>query len=221
MNKKILKYFVGIVIVVGTIIAVFMSCRQLDKKRWKSLQKVYKEYVEHDWIQLEYYEANKGTHLGKRPDKDLKTTIFSGHVYNLKGIPENQLLYCEENDLYGGEKLIEILLNVECEEPIKSMPIKKIEITLEDKSKITISDKETLNSIQQLFREGPRTEVTFYYTFNAKVYFDTKCNLTYTCGIFEREDGSIVLAYYDNEPIIGPYEKYCYYDVTELLKDQL
>ena len=90
-----------------------------------------------------------------------------------------------------------------------------------DKSKVTISDKETLNSIQQLFREGPRMEISFYYTFNAKVYFDVECDLTYTCGIFEREDGLIVLAYFDNELIYGPHRDFCYYDVTQLLKDKL
>lgn len=214
-KRKLEPGCVGPLIAVAVICLVIVSCRQLERYIWSHVWDSYEGYANYEWEELSYYEAREDKILGMQPDEDMSTSLFSNWLYSLKGIPKNEFLYCHENNLDGSESAV-ILMNAECEEPSKTMSIKKITIKKNAKSKVTITNKNTLKKIQQIVRNEWGTEVSFDDTlFNATVHFDVKCDMTWSCAFRESEDGSILFTYYNHE-----LSKYYYYDVTELLKDK-
>lgn len=210
-NKKLSRKEIVILGLFVAIALLIVACRNLLKDAWNEARRPYESYESDEWFPVDSYEAKPGKRLGQVPDGEGPW----GTIYNLKGIPENELLIIDEITVFGATGL-QIYMNLEVGEPIERIPIKKIEITLPDKSIVTITDKDLCNKIQQKFQAGKGDKVSFYYTTsNAKIFFDVECDLTCTCGIFKRDDGAIILAYWEYPDIDT-----CYYDVTELLKDK-
>lgn len=213
MDKKSqgLRGWMVILLILTAIGGVWVSCKQFENDLWSEFRRPYESYESDEWFPVDSYEAKPGKRLGQVPDDEGPW----GTIYNLKGIPENELLIIDEITVFGATGL-QIYMNLEVGEPIERIPIKKIEITMPDKSIVTITDKDLCNKIQQKFQAGKGDEVSFYYTdSNTKIFFDVECDLTYTCGIFKRDDGAIILAYKEYLDIDA-----CYCDVTELLKDK-
>lgn len=174
----------------------------------------YEAYLNCEWMPLSYYEASRGDYLGKVPETDLSVSILAGELYDLKGIPENDLLYCEQ-PTWTKTREIEILMNTWCKEPITRVPFKKIEITRQTNSIVTITDKDTLNKIQKATTEIIGTENIWRYGFKSKVYFDVECELIGYCDFGLDEEGRLIMTYYNNKTSL-----YCHCDVTDILMEE-
>lgn len=174
----------------------------------------YKDYVNYEWVELSCYEAIKDKYLGRRPEQSMSIDIFSGYIYTLKGIPENEMLYCKQPEKHGGES-IEILMNTMCTEPITTIPFEKIEIPRAGKTQLTITDEDILNKIQQATTEIIGTESIWRYGLSFKVYFDVECELIGYCDFGLDEEGRLIMTYFNNKTSF-----YCHCDVTDLLMEE-
>lgn len=204
MNKRKRVYSpIAVILIAFIVIVLFVT---LSLKGCRAMFSYYTDISDEEWMELFFYNANPGKHLGKYPDN-----IFC-NVYNLKDVAENELLYVDGFE--GSEEPI-IFLNKEFDEPIKRFSIKKIIITKSDNAIIEIDDITILDQIGQMLQNEKGISISsFSGEYNASIYFDVACDLRWSCAVERKEDGSIHLIGYEQKG-----SQFLDYDVSNILDE--
>ena len=206
MKKVIISSLIFLLAIVSLFVFLFV-------KYFCTPTEYYDEVYDYEWDSLEFYSAKEHKFLAKYPGCGFC------NVFNLKGIPENEVLYLTLTGPYPSTYLddnVAIIMNTEFEEPVKRFPIKKIIITKPNGSEMKIKDKTILNQIEELLQNSDGSVHEYVEDFNTSVYFDVGCDLSWLCIIEERTDGSIYLIGFDEKT-----EEYMEYDVTDILESVL
>ncbi len=205
------------IIIPISIIFIFLAVVSIPvlllKKSFTTPTEYYDEVYNYEWDSLGFYSAKPENHLAYYPE----STFCS--VYNLKGIPENEVLYLTLTGEYSPTHLddnVAIIMNIEFEEPVKRFPIKEIIITKPNGSEMKIKDKTILNQIEEVLQNSTGSVHEYVEDFNTYVYFDVDCDMSWLCIIEERTDGSIYLIGFDEKT--GEFVEY---DVTDILESVL
>lgn len=204
MRKIIISSLIFFLAIVGLFVFLFV-------KYFCTPTEYYDELYDYEWADLEFYSAKEHKFLAKHPDNG------SCNVFNLKGIPENEMLYLNGfitvfASSYSDEYAA-IIMNTEFDEPVKRFPIKKIIITKPNGSEMKIKDKTILNQIEEVLQNSAGSIHGYVEDFNTSVYFDVDCDMSWLCIIEERTDGSIYLIGFDEKK-----EEFLEYDVTDILE---
>ena len=211
-----MKKFIIPISITIVILAVVGIQAVLLIKSFNTPIEYYNELYDYEWEGLDFYSAKKHKYLAINPDNGFC------NVYNMKGIPENEMLYLHGfitvfDNTYLDEQAA-IIVNTEFEEPVKRFPIKKIITTKPNGSEMKIKDKTILNQIEDVLQNsaGSVHEYMGVYNYNTSVYFDVDCDMSWLCIIEERADGSIYLIGFDEKT-----KRFVEYDVTDILESVL
>ena len=79
-----------------------------------------------------------------------------------------------------------------------------------------IKDKTILNQIEEVLQNSAGSVHEYVEDYNASVYFDSDCDLSWLCIVEERTDGSIYLIGFDEKT-----KRFVEYDVTDILESVL
>ncbi len=206
-KRKLIIHLSVILIVLALVTLLLMSLL----KECNSSFKYYTDIANYEWIELECYSGKPQKYLGKYPDD-----IFC-NVHNFKGVAKNELLYLKGSDIvgFGSNEYTKIIMNDEFEEPVKRLSIKEIVIVKSDNSTIKITDTTILKQIEQVLKnQTGNTCYSLFDKFNASVYFNVSCDLSWSCIFEKRTDNSIHLIGYDQKKL-----EYRDYDVTDIFGD--
>ncbi len=173
----------------------------------------YEPLAETDWVDLGFYNANAGERLGCHPE----AIHIIAHEVN--GLPSEDYLYIEETDMHAASG--RLCMSEKSEEPIlRYIPIKidiKIKNQDDKESIISISDTNIIvNLVTALRQESENTVEQSAVDTNAEFYFDLPCELSWSCAVERRGNGTIHLMRFDVAT-----QSFLDYDVTEILSDVL
>ena len=164
-----------------------------------------------DWEVLSHYSGNEdGDYLGKYNESG--TTFYFNE---LEGMDKNSYLNVKESHIMLATSFYEIYKSKNAPFPVMVYDAKRIDVKWNNVPQ-TIDDEKNVSDLLDIIRRGEGTKTERQLLSNTKIVFDLPCDLTLTCHLKKKADGTFYLIYFDQRS--GDYFSY---DVTEVFKDKL
>ena len=180
-----------------------------------TLQKSELKYypIPENFICISYYTAEKDEFLGRKGEQDID---ILGGVYTLKDLPKEKFILHEQSylNIVNGPPDVYVYMDNDNAEPIFIYDVNKIEFNL-NKNKITIKNKQIINEVLSILRNGTSEKCEEPSYINTFFKFNLKCYLTFLCCVEYLNDKIYITCFNVKDN--------CWYtyDVTLVLKDYL
>ena len=164
-----------------------------------------------DWEVLSHYSGNEdGDYLGKYNESG--TTFYFNE---LEGMDKNSYLNVKESHIMLATSSYEIYKSKNAPYPIMVCDVKHIDVKWHNVPQ-TVDDEKAVSKLLDIIRNGEGTKTERQLLSNTKIVFDLPCDLTLTCHLKKKADGTFYLIHFDQRSV-----DYFSYDVTEVFKDKL
>ena len=198
---KRIAFLLAVILMLSVIL---IGCRRGESEEFLA-------YVISDWEVLSHYSGNEdGKYVGTY-DKDGDVYVFTW----LEGMDKNMYLNVKTSSFMGGLSTHEIYMNKLAPLPVMVCDAKRIDVKWNNVPQ-TIDDEKAVSDLLDIIRSGEGIKTERQLLSNTKIVFDLPCDLTLTCHLKKKADGTFYLIYFDQRS--GDYLSY---DVTEVFKDKL
>ena len=198
---KRISFLLAVILMLSVIL---IGCRRGESEEFLAS-------VVSDWEVLSHYSGNEdGDYLGKYNESG--TTFYFNE---LEGMDKNSYLNVKESHIMLATSFYEIYKSKNAPLPVMVYDAKRIDVKWNNVPQ-TIDDEKNVSDLLDIIRRGEGTKTERQLLSNTKIVFDLPCDLTLTCHLKKKADGTFYLIYFDQRS--GDYFSY---DVTEVFKDKL